>query len=155
QASPPLTWVALGNSDLGTIIPGDARQFTIQITPTASVTLGNYSVPFTINGGSTPLQGTLNISLTQSTMGSAAFVVSDDIGAKVTGATVTLLGNTNGKTFQGVTDSAGLLTINGINAGAYSYVVVADTHDPATGTLTVTAGTTAQASVILSYNVVT
>src|SRR5262249_61444085 len=41
QASPPLTWVALGNSDLGTIIPGDARQFTIQITPTASVTIRN------------------------------------------------------------------------------------------------------------------
>ncbi len=155
QNAASLNWVALGGGSLGTIVPGDSRQFTIDISPPSSVAVGSYAVPFTVSGGATPLQGTLNISVTQLTMGSVSFVVNDDIGANVSGATVTLYGKTNGKTFQGVTDNTGLLTINGVNAGDYSFVVVANTHDPTNGVVTVTAGSTAQVNVILSYDVVT
>src|SRR5207249_5019669 len=87
-------WIALGNSGLGTIVPGDSRQFQISISPPASVAVGNYSVAFTVSGGTNPLQGTLNVSVTQLSMGSAAFVVNDDIGANVSGATITLYGKT-------------------------------------------------------------
>jgi len=155
QSPGALPWIALGNSGLGTIVPGDARQFEISISPSASVPVGNYSVPFTVSGGTNQLQGTLNISVTQLSMGSAAFVVNDDIGANVSGVTITLFGKTNGKIFQGVSDSTGLLTINGVDAGDYSYVAVADSHDPGSGNLTVTAGSTAQVNVLLSFNVVT
>jgi sugar lactone lactonase YvrE len=154
QSPGALNWVALGNSALGTIAPGGSSQFQVVISPPSTVALATYAVPFSISGGSTPLQGTINISVTMLTMGSAAFVVSDDIGAKVSGATVTLYGKTNGKTFQGVTDTTGQLTLSGVDAGDYSYVVAADTHDPANGSVTVTAGAAAQVSVILSYNVV-
>ncbi len=148
-------WVALGNGSLGSINPGESAQFQIVISPPASVAVGNYAVPVIISGGSTPLQGVLNISVTQASMGSASFVVSDDIGARVSGATITLYGKTNGKTFQAVTDNTGQVAISGVDAGDYSYVVVADTHAPQSGSVTVTAGAASPVNVILSYDVVT
>jgi len=154
QSPASVNWVALGGGNLGTIVPTDSRQFTIEISPPSSVAVGSYAVPFTVSGGSAPLQGTLNISVTQSTMGSVSFVVNNDIGANVAGAMVTLYGKSNGKTFQGVTDNTGLLTINGVDAGDYFFVVVAGTHDPTNGVVTVTAGSTAQVNVILGYDVV-
>jgi RHS repeat-associated protein/uncharacterized repeat protein (TIGR01451 family) len=149
-----LTWVAIGNGNLGTIPAGSASQFQIVISPPSTVPIGIYNVPFNISGGSTALQGSISISVTQSLVGAAAFVVSDDIGTKVSGATVTLYGKANGKTFQGVTDNTGLATIAGVDEGDYSYIVAAQTHDPGSGSVTVTANAIAPVSIILSYDVV-
>ena len=147
-------WVSLGNANLGTLAAGASQEFQVLINPPATITLGNYTVLFNVSGGSNPLQGTLNISVTQSTLGAVAFTVSDDIGAKVGGATITLYSTKTNKVFQGVTGSNGQDTISGVDAGDYSYVVAAASHDPGTGTVTVTANATAQVNVLLSYDVV-
>jgi uncharacterized repeat protein (TIGR01451 family) len=147
-------WVSLGNANLGTIAPGDSREFQVMISPPADLKLGDYTVLFNVNGGTSPLQGTINISVTQSTLGTASFVVSDDTGSKVGGATVTLFGKTNGKTFQGVTGGDGVASIGGVNAGEYSYVVAAASHDPGSGPVTVAADSTVSVPVLLSYEVV-
>ena len=70
------------------------------------------------------------------------------------GATVTLIGTTNGKTFQGATAPNGQDTISGVDAGNYSYVVAAPNHDPASGSVIVTANATAQVNVLMTYDVV-
>jgi len=88
-------------------------------------------------------------------MGTAAFIVNDDLGMIVPGATITLLGKNKRQELQAVSDANGQLTINGVDEGDYSYVAVADTHDPSNGSLTVTAGSTTQVGVLLSYDVVT
>ncbi|MEO8593211.1 MAG: carboxypeptidase regulatory-like domain-containing protein [Candidatus Solibacter sp.] len=147
-------WVSLGNANLGNIASGDQREFQVLINPPDSLPLGTYTVLFNVSGGSNPLQGTLTISVTQSTLGSALFIVSDDTGAKVNGATVTLIGKTNNKTFQGVTGSDGKALIGGVDAGDYSYVVAAQFHDPGTGAVSVSANATVEVKVILTYNVV-
>jgi Concanavalin A-like lectin/glucanases superfamily/HpiC1 cyclase/MBG domain/Bacterial Ig-like domain/Cep192 domain 4/WD40-like Beta Propeller Repeat len=147
-------WVTLGNSNLGNLAPGASQIFQVFINPPATLPLGNYTVLFNVSGGSSSLQGTLNISVTQSTLGAVGFIVSDDTGSKVGGATVTLYNTTTKKTFQGVTGSDGTDTISGVDAGDYNYVVAASSHDPASGTVTVTPSATAQVSVLLTYDVV-
>ena len=153
--APTPSWVAVANGNLGSIAPGAVSQFQILVSPPANVAIANYTVPFTVTGGSTPIQGTISVAVTQLSIGSAAFVVSNDLGTKVTGATVTLYGKTNGRSYQGVTTAGGLVTISGVEAGEYSYTVSAQTHDNATGSVTITTGATAQVSALLSYNVVT
>ena len=147
-------WVSLGNASLGNLAPGASKEFQVLINSPATQPLGNYTVLFNVSGGTNPLQGTVNISVTQSTLGSVAFTVSDDTGAKVGGASIALYGKTNGKVFKGVTASNGQDFISGVDAGDYSYVVAAALHDPATGSVTVTANATAQVNVLLTYDVV-
>jgi len=184
-----ISWVALGDGNLGNIAPGASAQFQFQVAPPAGTATGSYSVPFTINGGSTPLQGSLTITVTPVTVGTAAFVVSDDIGLQVPGATITLYqlvngssgsgsssqgasrevsqmamagsssssgssGLTNGVTFGGTTNASGQATISGVTGGTYEYVITAPTHDPLTGSVTVTPGATTDSSALLSYDVV-
>ena len=147
-------WVSLGNASLGNLAPGTSKEFQVLINPPPTQPLGNYTVLFNVSGGTNPLQGVVNISVTQSTLGAVAFIVSDDTGSKVGGATIALYGKTNGKVFKGVTASNGQDTISGVDAGDYSYVVAAALHDPATGSVTVTANATAQVNVLLTYDVV-
>lgn len=147
-------WISLGNANLGNIPGGGSQIFQILVNPPASLALGNYTVLFNVSGGTNALQGTLNIAVTQSTLGSAAFTVSDDAGQKVSGATVSLYGKTNGKMFQGVTAPNGQDTITGIDADTYSYVVAAPNHDPASGSVIITPNATAQVSVLMVYDVV-
>ena len=85
------------------------------------------------------MQGTVNVSVTQLTVGSASFTVNDDTGSLVPGATVTLYGQTNGNTYQAVTGSNGQVAISGVAADTYAYVVAAASHDPGSGTVAVTA----------------
>jgi hypothetical protein len=147
-------WVSLGNANLGNISSGDTRQFQVTISPPSTLAFGSYTVLFNVSGGTNPLQGTLNISVTQSTLGTVSFVINDDTGAKVNGAAITLLGKTNQKSFQGVSDADGTSQISGVDAGDYTYVVTAPYHDPASGAVTVAANSTTQVSVIMSYEVV-
>ena len=147
-------WVTLGNANLGNLGAGASQIFQVMINPPSTLPLGNYTVLFNVSGGSSSLQGTLNISVTQSTLGAVAFTVNDDTGSKVSGATVTLYNSTTGKSFQGVTASDGTDTISGVDAGDYNYIVAASSHDPGSGTVTVMPNATAQVSVLLSYDVV-
>ncbi len=147
-------WVSLGNASLGNIAAGATSLFQVVMNPPASLPLGTYPVAFNISGGGSPLSGTVNINVTQSTLGAVSFTVSDDTGAKVGGATVTLIGTTNKKNFQGVTTPDGTATLTGVDAGAYTWVVSAPLHDPGSGTVNVTANSTTQVSLILVYNVV-
>jgi uncharacterized repeat protein (TIGR01451 family) len=147
-------WVSFGNANLGNLAGGDFKEFQVFINPPASLPLGNYTVLFNVSGGTNALQGAINIAVTNSTLGSVAFRVEDDTGAKVSGATITLYGKTNNQTFQGVAATDGTDTIGGVTAGDYTYVVAAPLHDPATGSVTVTANATAQVNVLMSYDVV-
>ena len=67
------TWISLGNANLGNIGPGGSQIFQIIISPPANLALGNYTVLFNVSGGTNVLQGTLNISVTQSTLGGGIF----------------------------------------------------------------------------------
>lgn len=147
-------WVSLGNANLGNLAPGASQIFQVMINPPANLPLGNYTVLFNVSGGSNPLQGTINISVTQSTLGAVSFVVNDDTGAKVGGATVTVYNTTTNKLYQGVTASDGTDTLSGVEAGDYSYTVSAPSHDSGIGTVSVTANATAQVKVLLTYDVV-
>jgi len=136
-----LDWVALGDSSLGTIVPGDSRQFSDRCQSVHECCGRELrGAVHDQRWQQSTFKAPSNISVTQLSMGSAAFVVSDDIGAKVSAATVTLYGKTNAKSFQGVTDITGQVLISGVDAGDYAYVVVADTRDPLSGSVTVTAG---------------
>lgn len=147
-------WVTLGNANLGNLAPGASQIFQVFINPPGTLALGNYTVLFNVTGGSNSLQGTLNISVTQSTLGAVAFTVNDDTGSTVSGATVTLYNPTTNASFQGVTATDGTDTISGVPAGNYNYIVAAASHDPGSGTVTVMPNATAQVSVLLSYDVV-
>ena len=147
-------WVTLGNADLGDLLAGDAREFQVIISPPADLPVGNYPVVFDVMGGTTPLSGTLNVSVTELTAGTASFVVNNDTGAKVNGASITLYNTATRRTFQGVAGADGHAELPGVDAGTYSYVVAAPLHESASGTVTVTANATVSVPVILSFDVV-
>ncbi|HEY3840396.1 MAG TPA: LamG-like jellyroll fold domain-containing protein, partial [Bryobacteraceae bacterium] len=147
-------WVSLGNANLGTVNHGDLRQFQLDVNPPANVALGDYQFNLSITGGTSPVQGSFIVTVTQLTVGNAAFAVNDDTGSTVGGATVTLYGTTNGKQFSMMTASDGTVTIPGVDAGDYTYVVAADSHDPYSGSVTVLPNATVSTGVILSYEVV-
>jgi hypothetical protein len=144
QSPGSFPWIALGNFSLGTIAPGQMVTFQVVATPDASVAPGSYSVPFTVNTDAGPVQGSVTVNVTGSTMGTASFNVADDLGLDVGAATVTLTSKANGQTYQSVTDSSGSVTLNGVPAGDYYYVVTAPSHDPGVGSVRITPGGTAQ-----------
>ncbi len=154
QNSSALSWVSLGNASLGDIPPGELRDFQVTISPPAGTPLGDYAVPFMVTGGSSVLQSVVNIAVTQATLGTAAFVVSDDTGGKVNGATVSLYNTAAGTLFQAVTGEDGQAAVTGVPAGDYSYAVSAPSHDPTTGTASITANAITTVPVLLSYDVV-
>ena len=148
-------WVVIGNGSLGTINPGQSKQFQISLSPPASLPVNTYQVPFTVTGGSAPVQGTLTVHVGSEATGAVSFVVNDDTGSKVSGAAVSLINKANDQTFQGATDENGLVTLSGVTPGDYDYTVGAEAHDPAVGSVKVMGGATAgPVSVLLSYNVV-
>src|SRR5207249_5557772 len=142
------------NSSIGTVNPGELRQFTLLVYPSTNVAPGNYPFTLAISGGTTALQGAVNVTVTQLTIGNASFVVSDDTGSKVTGGTVTLIGQTNGKTYQAATASDGTALLSGVDGGTYNYVITAPSHKPSTGSVTVAPNATVSNSVVIVYDVV-
>jgi N-acetylneuraminic acid mutarotase len=152
-------WVVLGNSSLGTLNPGDVKEFFVQASPIAAQATGAYSIVLDITGGSTPASGTVIVNVVSASApppGSATFIISNDAGLKVAGAQVTLTDNANpATTFSGVSDSSGVAVINGITPGNYSYAVAEKAHDPVDGSITITPGGNPTERVILTLNVVT
>ena len=65
-------WVSLGNANLGDLGGGTSKEFQVLINPPATLPLGNYTVLFNVSGGTSPLQGAVNISVTQSTLGAVS-----------------------------------------------------------------------------------
>jgi uncharacterized membrane protein len=63
------SWVSLGNANLGNLAAGATSQFQVVLNPPATLALGTYAVPFNVSGGTNPLQGTVNVNVTQSTLG--------------------------------------------------------------------------------------
>lgn len=68
-------------------------------------------------------------------------------GGPLSGATVTLTGAGGGTR---VTDAAGHATFTALAGGPYSYLVTATSYEPATGLVSVSAGGTAQATVVVT-----
>ncbi len=164
-------WIVLGNASLGTIAPGATVSFQAIANPPAALAAQTVSVPFTITGASSTVSATLtvNVNPTGTTTGSASFNVSDDLGQYVSSAMVTLISKaTPSLTYQGASDANGNVTLTGVTAGDYGYVIAAPTHDPFAGSVHVSAGGGAQPelkltgkstaspiSVVMTYDVVT
>jgi RHS repeat-associated protein/uncharacterized repeat protein (TIGR01451 family) len=160
-ASPPLHlgWVSVAPGDVPDLEPGSSVTLTVALAPAADQALGIYRDLVTVQ---TPdelrREAAFAVRLVEVTR-TLVISVSDAYGP-VTGASVHLVRQegslrvTNGVTatehrqVRGQTDSSGVAILEGLEAGAYEYVVTTPGHGAAQGSLTVTAGSGVQQAAV-------
>jgi pimeloyl-ACP methyl ester carboxylesterase len=154
QASFP--WVGLQDAWLGDLVPGASRTFGVSLFPPANLQLGLYVVQIDLvtDAGSLPIFVTVEI--TSSQVRPVAVQVSDDTGADVAGAGVTLVSDTiyrrvtpagtdtYNHVAQGTSDGLGRVSFASVPAGKYTLRVQAAGHLPYEAPVVVEAGGTPQ-----------
>ncbi len=139
-------WVSFVDQGLGRLAPGQTVSFQLSAAPPVGTPVGSYTVPIRIIGGSITTTATMVVNVSAVTTGTARFNIVNDLGVNVPGATVTLISRANpAVTFQAATDAQGNVTMTGVTAGDYSFLVTAPGHSPAVGAARVSAGGGVQA----------
>ena len=143
--------------------PGASATVTLQLSPPANLTLGQYVGSIGIGGTQTGINVPFTFTAITTAMGSVHVLVDDDYTFQVAGephvqgATVTLLNpyDNSQVVATGVTDATGAITFNNIPAGPYDLKIQADKHASYKSSYTVVAGITNIDEVFLQRQFVT
>lgn len=136
---PSTNWITLACTSLGSIPPQDSKSFDLMINPPNNTNIELYQDQIQIT--STNYQTTyvyLIVKVTSAQNGSLVFHITDDVGAQLQGARVTLQYQEFWQqVYTKVSNSTGYCEFANIFGGRYSYSVSAENHQTGTGTLTV------------------
>jgi len=140
-----ITWISTpiaeqGNSQvtLGTIPVGESVTFDVLFTPPEDANYGYHEDSFTISGSNAVQDFNVNVYalITSSETGSVQFNVFNILGLEVPNARVRLWNNTLEQEIEDVfTDENGLLVVNDLKLGDWSWQVGASGHDSTAGTV--------------------
>ncbi|MCL4302970.1 MAG: DUF2341 domain-containing protein, partial [Anaerolineae bacterium] len=150
------SWIAINQTSLENIPPGQVAVFTITANTAEATTSGHYRDIVTVKADSVDEAYILLDVHVQGLKRDLQLSVTNNTGAVVAGANVTLREDifvvTEGQSDiqpyyrQGVTDQAGHLTFADLETGkTYNFSISADNHDPKSGSVTVDDGTGTQA----------
>jgi TolB protein len=157
---PFLPWVEVDAGGLDALLPGQSWPLTITARPGATLTSGYYRDLLIVSG---PGVEPRLLALTVRVLGPARALeaaISNDQGARVAGATLTLVRQapsvvvTQGvtQTFnvsaRGGSNDDGVVALGDVELGTYDYTLTAADHQPASGQLTVVAGSGAQTATL-------
>ena len=165
-----LPWVTLVGLGTTVLAPGASTTFQIQIAPTDAVVPGTYGDYIVATDGTTRATLALTVEVTPSQVGSVYFVLTDDSGQVVPGASVRVVGreeltatygngtvSTYHNVFYATADSQGVAKLENVPIDDYDYSVTADRHEKLTGEVSVMPESDAQiipltmTTIVLSY----
>jgi hypothetical protein len=149
---------ANGKVDLGTIDVGEEVTFDVVFNPPADESFGYHEDQFLITGSNTNQTMILNsyALVTSSARGSALFNVFNIVGQQVEGASVRLSNRILQQDIGPVkTDAEGMVLIEDLNIGQWSYQVTAPGHSSAVGVVDIQADQTVEEIVEMFKTLIT
>jgi hypothetical protein len=164
-ALPSIAWLHLSSpSPMPSLAPGASTTVTLQLTPAATLALGEYRGALVLSGAGLSLSVPFSFQAISEAVGDLAVTATDEYtyfvsGApKVAGAKVTVSDPTTGAlVVQGLTDASGRLLLPRLREGYYNLKVEADQHGQFSSTIKIDAGQTNDVQAFLprqtaSYN---
>jgi YVTN family beta-propeller protein len=141
-SKPSLDWVSVSAANLGNVLPGMNKSFSIFLSPGNNTPLGVYQDTITISSSNhQPVNIYLSISVTSSEKGDLMFHVANDIGQNISGASVAIQNPVvPTEIFNGISDENGDYIFKNISSGRYNYFITTSGHEAVSGSSTVSPG---------------
>ncbi len=143
-------WITISRTHLGDISPREVAVFDVLIHPPSSTAVGMIEDQITITSNNhVPVNVYILVKVTSAENGTLVFRVIDDTRVPVADAKITLQYQEYWlHATTTTTDSTGYGVFPSLSGGRYTYLVSAEGHETASGTLTVQPGSTVHAEVI-------